>query len=34
MTFIQAFIIYLCTFMVFIVIDLIWLGFIAKSFYR
>ncbi len=34
MTFIQAFIIYLCAFLVFIVIDLIWLGFIAKSFYR
>ncbi len=34
MTFIQSFIIYLCTFLVFIIIDLIWLGFIAKSFYR
>ena len=34
MTLIQAFIVYLSTFLVFIVIDLIWIGFIARSFYR
>jgi len=34
MTFTQGLIVYICTFLVFIVIDLIWLGFIARSFYR
>jgi len=34
MTFAQGLIVYICTFFVFITIDLIWLGFIARNFYR
>ena len=34
MTFTQGLIVYICTFLVFFAIDLIWLGFITRGFYR